>query len=116
MSFLLGNEMIFIPLFGITVFIMSYFSADRVIDFLHRKSLGSREEVLALMDKMFIDSNRTKVTWAMLAGSFGVGFLVFMLVWPHFGLGVVLGSALTAVGWMAPKQIMLYLFEKRCTR
>ncbi|MBX3020619.1 MAG: type II secretion system F family protein [Bdellovibrionales bacterium] len=114
MSFLLGNEAIFIPLFGITVFIFAYFTSDRIIDYLHRKSLGGREEVLQLMDKMFIDTDRTKVTYAMLAGSFGIGMLMFLLVWPHFGLGVVLFCAFTFAGWQAPKIIMVNLWERRC--
>jgi len=116
MSFLIGNETIFIPLFGITVFIMSYFCADFVIDFLHRKSLGSREEVLHLMDQMFIDTDRKRVTMLMLGGSFGIGFVAFLAVWPHYGLGVVLGSALCYLGWVAPKIIMKSLFERRCNR
>lgn len=116
MSFLIGNEAIFIPLFGIVIFVFSYFSSDRILDYLHRKSLGGREEVLALMDKMFIDADRKKVTYGMLLGSFGVGIVVFLLVWPHFILGVILGSAFTYIGWTVPKVIMHYLWEKRCAR
>lgn len=116
MSFLLGNEIIFIPLFGITVFIFAYFSADRIIEYLHKKSLGRREEVLALMDKMFIDTDRRKVTLAMLAGSFGIATVMFLVVWPHFGLGIVLFCAFTLAGWQAPTLIMTNLWERRCTR
>ncbi|MGZ3722750.1 MAG: type II secretion system F family protein [Bdellovibrionales bacterium] len=116
MSFLIGNEAIFIPLVGITIFIFSYFSADRIIDFLHRKSLGSREEVLHLMDQMFIDTDRKRVTWLMLGGSFGIGMLAFLAVWPHYGLGFCLGGALCYIGWLLPKLIMTQLFEKRCSR
>lgn len=114
MSFIIANDVILIPLFGITVFIFSYFSSDRIIDYLQRKSLGSREEVLSLMDRMFIDTDRKRVTYAMLAGSFGVGLLAFLLVWPHFGLGVTLFCVLTYIGWLAPRTIMIYLWERRC--
>ncbi len=114
MSFILGNEIILIPLFGISVFIFSYFTSERIIAYLERKSLGSREEVLSLMDKMFIDTDRKRVTYAMLAGSFGVGLMVFMLAWPHFLLGTILGSAFTYLGWIAPKIIMTQLWERRC--
>lgn len=116
MSFIFGNELIFIPLFGITVFIVCYFSADRIIGFLHRRSLGSREELMALMDKMFIETDQRKVTMAMLAASFGPASLIFLLVWPHFGLGVFMGSVLMVLGWMAPKMIIYRLWEKRCNR
>lgn len=114
MSFILGNEIVLVPLFGIAVFIFSYFTSDRIVDYLARKSLGGREEVLSLMDKMFIDTDRKRVTYAMLAGSFGMGILVFLLVWPHFGLGMVLGGAFTYIGWMAPKLVMTQLWERRC--
>src|ERR1044072_459985 len=116
MSIILGNEIIFIPLFGITVFIFAYFTSDRIIDSLARKSLGEREEVLQLMDKMFIDTDRTKVTRAMLAASFGSGTLMFFLVWPHFGLGITLFCAFTFAGWRLPAIIMYQLWEKRSTR
>jgi len=116
MSFFLGNEVIFIPLFGITIFIATYFSADRIVEYLQRKSLGSREEVLRLMDLMFIETDRRKVTLAMLAASFGVGLLVFLAVWPHFVLGSILGCTFCYAGWALPKAIMLNLFEQRCTR
>lgn len=115
MSFILGNEYILIPLFGITVFIFSYFTSDRIVNYLAQRSLASREEVLSLMDKMFIDTDRQRVTYAMLAGSFGVGLLVFMLVWPHFLLGIILGSMFTYIGWLAPKTIMVFLWERRCS-
>lgn len=116
MSFIIGNEAIFIPLVGIAIFIFSYNSCDWILDFLHRKSLGSREEVLRLMDNMFIEVDPKKVTWTMLGCSFGVGMLVFLVLWPHYGLGMVLGSLLCYGGWLAPKAIMLNLFERRCSR
>lgn len=116
MSFFLGNEIIVIPLFGLTVFVFSYFSSERILGYLQKKSLSSREEVLALMDKMFIDTDRKRVTYAMLAGSFGVGTLAFLLVWPHFFLGLILFWFFTIVGWHAPKTIMTILWDRRCSR
>lgn len=116
MSFVIGNEAIFIPLFGITVFIFSYFSADRILDWLHRRTLGGREEVLALMDKMFVDTDRQKVTYALAAAAFGPGALVFLLAWPHFVLGSIAFIILMFLGWQAPRTLMNNLWERRCSR
>ncbi len=116
MSFIIGNEIIFIPLFGITIFIFSYFTSDRIIDFLHRKTLGGREEVLSLMDKMFIDTDPKKVTYAMVAASFGPGALIFLLMWPHFFMGTFVGSIFMILGWQAPRIIMNNLWDRRCSR
>lgn len=114
MSFIIGNETIFIPLFGITIFIFAYFTSDRILNFLHRKSLGGRDEVMRLMDMMFIDADRKRVTYTMLACSFGVGMLMFLALWPHFIMGTIFGSILTFIGWQVPKFVMNNLWNRRC--
>lgn len=116
LTFLIGNDFIFIPLFGITVFVFAYLNAERIIAFLERRSLGSREEVVALMDKMFLEVDRKKVTIIMLLGSFGLGSILFLLVWPHVLVGLLLGGTVTIIGWSVPKWIMGMMWEKRCTR
>lgn len=115
MGFIFGDDRIFIPLFGIAVFIFAYFTSDRILNFLHRRSLGSRTEVLELMDKMFIEADPKKLTYAMLGGSFGVGALLFLLVWPHVVLGMILGGVFTYLGFLAPKIIMTNMWERRCS-
>jgi tight adherence protein B len=116
MGFIFANDIILIPLVGISVFIFCYFSCDRILDYLQRRSLGSREEVLALMDKMFIETDRKKVTWSMLACSFGPALLFFAAVWPHVLAGLIFGSVLMILGWSAPKALITSMFEKRCNR
>ena len=116
MSFIIGNEIIFIPLFGITVFLFSYFTSDRIIDFFHRKTLGGREELLSLMDKMFIETDHKKVTYAMVAASFGPGAVIFLLTWPHVFMGAFLASIFIFLGWQAPRLILNNLWERRCSR
>lgn len=116
MTLLIGNEILFIPLFGLTIFVMAYFSSERVIAYLHKKSLGNREEVIDLMDRMFMEVNKKRITLMMLLGSFGVGAIVFLLAWPNFIPGIILGSLITVVGWSIPKWAMNYLWERRCVQ
>ncbi|MDC0980316.1 type II secretion system F family protein, partial [Bdellovibrionales bacterium] len=112
----LGNGFIVIPLFGISVFIISYLWANKVVHFLERKSLGGREEVIEIMDKMMLDVNKKKITLALLVGSFGLGLLFFLALWPNIIVGAVLATAITIAGWSAPSLIMRALWEKRCNR
>lgn len=114
MSFIIGNEILFIPLFGMSIFVAAYFSSERIIAFLYKRSLGNREEVMDLMDRMFMDVNKKKVTLAMLLGSFGLGVVVFLITWPQVLAGILLGSLVTIIGWSLPKIIMKNLWEKRC--
>ncbi len=116
MSYIVANEYIFIPLLAGTVFLFSYLNFDRILNFLHEKSLGSREEVLRLMDLMFVDTNRSKVTAAMLLMSFGLGGLVFLVAWPNLFAGAFFGALVTVIGWSIPKLVVTSLWQSRCSR
>lgn len=116
MGFLISNEYFLIPLFGLAVFVFAYVTSDKIINFLHNKSLGSREEVLRLMDLMFVETDQRKVTIAMLLMSFGLGSLIFLAMWPEIVPGVIFGSVVTIIGWSAPKIIVTAMWEARCTR
>lgn len=116
MDGILGNDYIVIPLFGIAVFMISYLWADKAIDFLEEKSLGGREEIMGIMDKMLLEVDKNKITLTLLVGSFGVGLLVFLAFWPNIIVGIIFGSALTIVGWTLPRTVMRALWEKRCNR
>lgn len=113
--FLLHDWMV-ILIGGVLVFFAFYFSIDKVIDFLSRKSLGQREEILRLMDAMFIPTDREKVTRLMLLVSFGSGTLVFLALWPNLLAGAIIGSVVTVIGWSIPKVIVTSMWNKRCGR
>jgi len=113
---LLGNDFIFIVLMGLCIFAASFFFSDQIINFLYEKSLGSRQYVLDKLELMFVETNPKKVTMTMLSLSFGLGFLVFIAVFPNIVSGLLLGGFVTIVGWQAPKYLVDYLFEKRCNK
>lgn len=115
MTLLIGNDIFLFPIFGLTIFIVAYFSAERVIAFLHKRSLGNRDEIMDLMDRMFMDVDKKRVTWMMLLGSFGIGSVFFLLVWPNFLAGIILATVITVLGWSVPKWVMTSMWERRCT-
>lgn len=116
MSFILGNEIFLIPLFGLAIFVFAYSVADKAYAFLHRKTVGSREEILALLDKMYVEMDEKKLTILLMLVSFGLGFAVFLLTWPHLFAGFALGSIVVVVGWTLPKLFVNVAWEKRCTQ
>lgn len=97
------------------VFFFVYFTADRILLWLHKRSLGQREEVLMYMERMFVETDRRKVTLAMISTSFGLGILLFTLCWPHIWVGLIFGLALTIGMWSVPKIFVKMLWEKRCS-
>src|SRR6056297_404162 len=116
LRFIIGNEFILFTLFAVAVFVLAYVNTDRILSFLHKKSLGNREEVLRLMDLMFVDMDKKRVTLAMLLISFGLGAVVFLVVWPNIILGLIFASAVTVAGWSIPKLLITSIYEKRCTK
>lgn len=112
----LGNLYFILPLVGISVFVLTYLWADRIIGWLKERSLGQRQEVIRQLDAMFIEINHRQITGAMLALSFGFGLLFFALLWPSIWLGIFIGGLVTIVGWSVPGFLVRTLYEKRCLR
>lgn len=115
-AYLAQNQWTVLPLVALSVFLITYLWTERVIQFLHRKSLGSRDEVLILLERMFVQTDRNKVTWMMLASSFGLGLAFFLLFWPNLIAGAIIGSFITVVMWSVPKAVVQFLWERRSTK
>ena len=116
MSFILGNEIFLIPLFGIAVFVFAYSIADKVYTFFHKKTVGAREEILELLDKMYVEIEPKQLNMILMLVSFGLGFVMFLLTWPNLLAGFMLGAFVTMVGLILPKLFVNLAWEKRCTQ
>jgi tight adherence protein B len=116
MGSLFGQDWFVIPAFGGAVFLISYLWANRVLNWLYSRSLGQRAEVVQLLEQMFVEVNQRQLTMAMLLSSFGLGFLLFVALWPHLIIGAIMGSVVTVLGWSIPKLVVKNIYEKRCTK
>jgi len=94
---------------------MVYGFSDRVIGFLHQRSLGQREEVLRLLKLMSVEVDQKQVTTAILLMSFGTGALFFILFWPNVLVGAFFGCSITIACWSLPLLIVRYLYDRRCS-
>ncbi len=110
----LMNEWFLIPAVSICVFLIAYALSDKTLDFLYKRSLGQREQVLKLLKLMSVEVDQKQVTMAILLLSFGLGGLFFLLFWPNIIMGVFFGAAVTIAGWSLPLLIVRMLYEKRC--
>lgn len=114
-SFLM-NEWFLIPAIAICAFLIVFAFADKAIDFLYRRSLGQREEVMKILKLMSVEVDQKQITWAILLMSFGMGGLFFILFWPNILVGAFFGSAVTIAGWSLPLLLVRFLYERRCTQ
>lgn len=116
MGFLFQNDLLFAIIFGAVIFILSYLWIDNILKFLYDRSLGSREEIIDLMDKMFVEIDKRKITMTLLLLSFGVGAVIFLALWPNIFVGLFMGATVTMIGWTLPKLLIQNLWEKRCSK
>lgn len=110
-----GNPWVVFPLFTLCIILIAYMYADRVINFLHTKSLGQREEVLRLLDLMFVETSRKQVTILMLLLSFGLGTIIFLAFLPEVLPGFIIGAMVMIAGWSIPMAVVKFLYDRRCS-
>ncbi|MBL7669125.1 MAG: type II secretion system F family protein [Bdellovibrionaceae bacterium] len=101
---------------GICVFVFFYFRVESIINFLQRRSLGQRDEVLRILRLMNSPADVKKITWIMLMMSFGLGALFFFAFWPRIIVGLLFGVSVTVAGWSLPLIVVRSLYESRCTK
>ncbi|HEX7674710.1 MAG TPA: type II secretion system F family protein [Bdellovibrio sp.] len=111
----LFNEWIMIPLFGICVFIIILMWAEKGVAWLHKRSLGQREEVIKILRLMGSEVDEKRITIMILLMSFGVGALAFLLCWPSVLMGIFFGCSLTIAGWQLPLLLVRTIYERRCS-
>lgn len=111
---LLRNDWFVIPVFGLCVFFAVYFWADKVLVRLYDKSMGSKVDIMRYMKLLGMEVDEKRVTAMLLSVSFGLGFLVFLMFWPNFSVGSVLGISFAIAGFQLPPIIFKSLYEKRC--
>lgn len=113
---LFGNPWISYPLFCTSISVVVYMLFDRVLAYLRKRSLGQREEVIRILELMFVETDRKKITWLMIMVSFGLGGLWFLVLWPRATLGLLIGTVVTVTMWSVPLMYVKRQWEKRCSR
>jgi tight adherence protein B len=116
MGFLLSQNWFLVLSVSFCVFMITYLWADRVINYLQQRSLGSRAEILRLLDLMFVEVEERKITIILLLLSFGLGTVTFLLLLPNALAGLLIGGMVTVAGWNLPLAFVKMMYQNRCGR
>jgi tight adherence protein B len=115
------SDLFYNPLFvyitvALIVMTLSYLHADRILKFLYQRTLGQRESLYLLLDQLYVETDRKKLTISLYLLSFGLGFIAFLAFWPNLIIGLIFAVGLSIAGWTIPKMILQNMWEKRCDR
>ena len=101
---------------GLLVFICSYRWSHSILEFISKNTLGSQEEILAIMDKLLIQQKKEKIIRNCWILSITLGMLVFILLWPNVILSLVFGIGTLVLTWTGIKIILRSLWEQHCDK
>jgi len=113
---ILTKDWIMIPFISTLVFFLFYLYSQRVFDFIHSKTLGSRGEIMRLLDLMFVEVEEKKLTTILFLLSIGLGAIAFFALWPNLVAGAIIGGAVTVLGWSLPLMFVRAMYQSRCSR
>ena len=97
----------------ISALLVAYQFAGRILDWVRFQSIGTRDYIADRLQLMMIDVPPEKILIGQVALSFGFGSIVFLLCLPNFGAGAFFGLLCLAIGWVIPKPIVDYMYQKR---
>ncbi len=104
-----------ILMFGAGVFGMSYAYSKRFMEWLRFQSIGTRDYIVERLGMMFIEVEPNKALIGMALVAFVPGTIAFLAFLPNLIPGIMFGVLLAVVGWRAPKPIVDYMYNKRCS-
>lgn len=100
-------------LFGSAIFMISYHYMQKVFDWLRFQSLGTRDYIVEMLGKMFIDTTPNKVLLYMILAAVVPFTLCFLIMLPKVIPGIVLGLIFGTVCFFLPKPVINLMYRKR---
>ena len=100
---------------GILVFLYCYKNSIKIFHWIDEQTYGTRNYILKKFEIMFIEVEPDKVTWALLAMSFGSGVIVFCVLafLGKLPLAIFLSIVTLVLGWKIPKPLVDFFEERR---
>jgi tight adherence protein B len=104
---------------GIVVFLsallVGYQFSGRILDWVRFQSIGTRDYIAERLKLMMIEVEPDKILIGQVALSLGLGMLVFLGCLPNFKMGFFFGGMMMIAGWMMPKPIVDFMYQRRVT-
>lgn len=109
------NDWVFIPIFSLCVGFFVFIWSDKVYTFLKQKTFGRKEQIIKYMRLSGQEVNERRLNLMLVALSWGLGLLFFLLFYPNIIVGLLFGATMTAVGMYLPFTLMKARYDRRCT-
>ena len=116
MSALFANDTFMIVSVSFLIFLTVYFFSDRVWNKIQTSVFAQRDELVRLLELMFVETNSKKILILLLLMSLGLGSVIFLLLIPNIFLALPVSVLAGYLGLQIPKMIIKSMYEKRSGR
>lgn len=115
MSFL-NNIWVLSLTVGLMSFVIFYFQSHKILEFLSKKTLGTQEEILEIMDKLLISQDKKKFKRNSWIFSIVLSLVVFLIFWPNVLASLIASTFVFIAIWYTLKMFFRQLWEKHCNK
>ena len=98
---------------GFLVFVVAYSNANRFLEWLRWKSIGTRDYIVEKLGLMFIEVTPNKVLLVMVSCSVLPALIIFWAVMPLLIPACILSVAVAVGMWFVPKALTDMMFSRR---
>lgn len=104
-----------IALVGIMVFMVAFKYSHKLFAWIENQTYGTRSYIMEKLGLLFIEMKPEHVTYILLFLSFGLGFIVLVILGflGSWILGLLMAVILSFLGWKIPKPFINMLLERR---
>jgi tight adherence protein B len=104
-----------VTVIGIMVFILAYVYSHRLFAWIEGQTYGTRTYIMEKLELLFIEMKPEHVTYILLFLSFGLGFIILIVlgILSHWLVGLSLAAVISFLGWKIPKPFINMLIERR---
>ena len=97
----------------ISALLVAFQFSGRILDWVRFQSIGTRDYIADKLKLMMIEVPPERILIYQVALSSGLGTMAFLMCLPNFGVGIFLGIVMIIAGWLAPKPIVNYMYQRR---
>jgi len=104
-----------VTVIGIMVFILAYVYSHRLFAWIESQTYGTRSYIMEKLELLFIEMKPEHITYILLFLSFGLGFIILIIlgILSHWLVGLSLAALISFLGWKIPKPFINMLIERR---
>ena len=98
------------------VFAAAYMAWEFVLDFIEKTAFQHKDEIKRMLDLIYVDVEEKQLSRYLIICSYGLGGAVFLMFFPNFIAGLIIGGMVTFAGIKIPLIFIQSMYEKRCKK